>query len=167
MGKSIALRELSADEREQLERWERSGKTEQRLAKRSRIIVLKAQGVSTKQVAQQVGCDLDNIARWVKRFNAADVAGLFDKDGRGRKRDYNEQERGAMALAAKTAPEQLGLPFGYWSLNRLVDYLHQQGVAVSRAQLARILEAEGLKWYQEQTYFTERPDPQFVEKRGR
>jgi transposase len=167
MGKSIALRQPTAAEREQLEHWERSGKTEQRLAKRSRIIVLKAQGRSTTQIAQQMGCDVDSIARWVKRFNAEGVAGLYDKAGRGRKRDYHEQERGAMVLAAKTAPTQLGLPFGYWSLRRLVDYLHQQGIAVSRAQLARILEAEGLKGSQEQTYFTERPDPQFIEKRGR
>jgi hypothetical protein len=30
-----------------------------------------------------------------------------------------------------------------------------------------VLEAEGLRWYQEQVYFRERPDPQFAEKRGR
>jgi len=27
-------------------------------------------------------------------------------------------------------------------------------------------DAEGLRWYQEKTYFTERPDPQFVAKGG-
>jgi transposase len=168
MGKSIVLRQATTEEERQLEKWSRSGKTEQRLARRARIILLKLVGTPTTSVAERVTCDPDTVACWVKRFNEQGINGLKDKAGRGRKRDYSEMQRGEMVITAKTSPEQLGLPFGYWSLRRLVDYLHQQkGLAVSRAQLARILEAEGLRWYQEQTYFTERPDPQFVEKRGR
>ena len=50
----------------------------------------------------------------------------------------------------------------------MVAYLRENDqLGISRAQLARVLKAEGLRWYQEQVYFTERPDPQFVEKRGR
>jgi transposase len=73
-----------------------------------------------------------------------------------------------MIALARTKPPALNLPFASWSLTRLRDYLaeHQQ-LRISRAQLGRILEAEGLRWYQEKTYFTERPDPQFAEKRGR
>jgi len=49
-----------------------------------------------------------------------------------------------------------------------VEYVHQRlNLPVSRSQLGAILEHEGLKWYQEKTYFTESPDPQFAEKRGR
>jgi hypothetical protein len=52
-------------------------------------------------------------------------------------------------------------------LDRLVEYINQElQIGISRAQLGKVLEAEGLRWYQEATYFTERPDPQFVEKRG-
>ena len=72
-----------------------------------------------------------------------------------------------MIALARTHPDKLGLPFGHWTLDRLVVYLHQtEQINVSRAQLGRILQAEGLRWYQEKSYFTERPDPQFVEKRG-
>ncbi len=72
-----------------------------------------------------------------------------------------------MIALARTDPDKLGLPYGHWTLDRLVEYLHNNDqIGVSRAQLARILQAEGLRWYQEKTYFTERPDPQFVEKRG-
>jgi hypothetical protein len=35
------------------------------------------------------------------------------------------------------------------------------------SQIANVLEAEGVRWYQEKTYFTECPDPQFAQKRGR
>jgi hypothetical protein len=72
-----------------------------------------------------------------------------------------------MIAVTRTHPQKLGLPYGHWSLNRLVEYLHSAyQIGISRAQLARVLETEGLRWYQEKTYFTERPDPQFVEKRG-
>lgn len=95
------------------------------------------------------------------------MPGLQDAAGRGRKAEYTQQERGEMVAVAKTHPQQLGQVFGCWSSRLLVDYLHKvKGIAISRAQLARILEAEGVVWYQEQTYFSERPDPQFAEKRG-
>ena len=73
-----------------------------------------------------------------------------------------------MIALARTNPDKLDLPYGNWTLDRLVEQLKARNqIAVSRAQLARILKAEGLRWYQEKSYFTERPDPQFVEKRGR
>ena len=60
------------------------------------------------------------------------------------------------------------MPYSQWTLDRLVEYVHQHlALPISRSQLGAILEQEGLKWYQEKTYFTESPDPQFAEKRGR
>ena len=72
-----------------------------------------------------------------------------------------------MIATARTKPDAFDLPFGYWSLDRLVEYLsNNHNIGVSRVQLSRILKAEGLRWYQEKVYFSERPDPQFAEKRG-
>jgi len=103
----------------------------------------------------------------LKRFFQAGLAGLHDKPRKGRKPTYSEKERGEMIALARTHPDKLGLPYGNWTLDRLVEQLHQrEQIFVSRAQLGRILKAEGLRWYQEKSYFTERPDPQFVEKRG-
>lgn len=95
------------------------------------------------------------------------MQGLDDKPRPGRRLTYSEEQRGQMIAVARTQPQKLGLPFGHWTLDRLVAYLrpHYQ-IGISRAQLARVLEEEGLRWYQEKTYFTERPDPQFAEKRG-
>jgi hypothetical protein len=52
-------------------------------------------------------------------------------------------------------------------LDRLTEYVNQTlQIPISRSQLGEILDQEGLKWYQEKTYFTERPAPQFAEKGG-
>jgi transposase len=81
---------------------------------------------------------------------------------------YSEEERGRMVVTAKTRPSLWGLEYSHWTLDRLVEYVNQVlNVPISRSQLGEILRLEGLKWYQEQTYFTASPDPQFAEKRGR
>ena len=103
----------------------------------------------------------------LKRFDHEGLAGLSDQHKSGRNPTYTEAERGQMIALVRTDPQKLGLPFGHWTLDRLVAYLREKDqIGISRAQLARVLRAEGLHWYQEQVYFTERPDPQFVEKRG-
>ncbi|GIK64397.1 MAG: hypothetical protein BroJett018_21910 [Chloroflexota bacterium] len=168
MGRSIALRAISEEELAELQRLNRARRTEKRLAERVAIILMKYAGRGTFEIAQALGCDPDTVARWVKRFNAEGLAGLGDAAGRGRPLKYSQAARGELIATARTHPQALGLPFGAWTLDRLTAYVNGTlGIAISRAQLARVLEAEGLRWYQEQTYFTERPDPQFAVKRGR
>jgi transposase len=138
------------------------------MVERARIVLLKADGQSSREVARQIGRTEEAVVRTVKRFNAAGLEGLADRARSGRPLEYTEVERGRLLATARTLPTALGLPYGYWTLDRLVEYAHTTlAIPISRAHLGRVLEAEGLKWYQEQTYFRERPDPQFAEKRGR
>ncbi len=161
------LRPLSEEEQSQIERLSRSQTASYRVVRRAKIILLAATNKGIKEIAQQVGCDTETVSRQVKRFNEQGLNSLKDKPRPGRKPIYSEVERGQMMAAAQTHPQQLGQPFGHWTLTRLTEYINQDlNIAISRAQLGRVLEAEGLRWYQEKTYFTERPDPQFAEKRG-
>lgn len=162
------LRALTVEETETLKRISRSQTAAHRLVRRATIILMVAEGTQFDVIAETVKCSADRVSQWVQRFNEAGLEGLADKPRPGRERIYSEHERGEMMAVARTHPDQLGLPFGRWTLSRLTEYMNQEvGVAISRAQLGRVLEAEGLRWYQEKTYFTERPDPQFAEKRGR
>jgi transposase len=168
MPKAITLRPLTDEERHELEKRRRSRTLARRDVERAQIILLRAAGHRPGQIAQALGCDADCVTLWVKRFSEAGLNGLTDRPGRGRKAHYSELQRGEMMAVARTNPQQLGQPFGYWSLRRLVDYLAEvKELRISKSHLERILEAEGLRWYQEKTYFTERPDPDFAEKRGR
>jgi len=68
---------------------------------------------------------------------------------------------------ALTAPEALGLPFACWTLDRLQAYLNEeQGIGIKRSRIDELLLAEGLRWRTQETWFGERVDPQFAEKRG-
>jgi len=162
------LRELTVEETEKLKRISRSQTAAHRTVRRATIILMVSEGSRFDVIAEAVKCSADRVSYWVERFNKAGMEGLEDKPRPGRERIYSEEERGQMIAIARTHPDQLGRTFGRWTLTRLTEYINGQvGIAISRAQLGRVLEAEGLRWYQEKTYFTERPDPQFAEKRGR
>ncbi|HZH07865.1 MAG TPA: hypothetical protein VEY69_14420, partial [Lautropia sp.] len=59
------------------------------------------------------------------------------------------------------------LPFASWTLDRLAAYLNEQkGIAIKRSRIDEILLKEGLRWRWHETWFGERIDPAFAEKRG-
>jgi transposase len=69
--------------------------------------------------------------------------------------------------AALSNPRRLGLPFAAWTLDRLAAYLlEHKGIAMRRSRIDEILLAEGLRWRRHETWFGERVDPAFTEKRG-
>jgi len=73
-----------------------------------------------------------------------------------------------VVAASLTKPEELGLPFGSWTLDRLEAYLNgERGVPIKRSRIGEIPQAEGLRWREQETWFGARPDPAFAEKRGR
>jgi len=76
---------LTADEGETLARWQRSAQIPARHARRGRILLLLAEGVTVTEVAQRVGMPRRSVALWAQRFLQHGIAGLTDKPGRGRR----------------------------------------------------------------------------------
>jgi len=168
MPKKIEIRPINEEERKELEQLKRSQTAEARQVERAKMILMYQDGMRPVDIAVKLDRTAATVYSRLKRFDAEGIAGLEDQARGGRKPTYKETERGQVIALARTDPQKLGLPFGHWTLDRLVAYLRENDqLGISRAQLARVLKAEGLRWYQEQVYFTERPDPQFVEKRGR
>lgn len=168
MPKTVRLGAISEDEKRELERVSRSRTAAQRHVERAQIILGWLAGQQPAVTAEQVGCTVNTVYNQLHQFNARGLAFLDDAPRTGRPLRYAEQQRGHLVVTAKTKPETLGLDFGHWTLDRLVEYVNTVlTIPISRSQLADVLTQEGLKWYQEKTYFSESPDPQFVEKRGR
>lgn len=168
MPKSVTLRAISEHEKRELERVSRSRTAAKRQVERAQIILGWLAGQHPTVTAQQVGCTVNTIYHQLHQFNNRGLAFLDDAPRSGRPLQYDEEQRGQLVMTAKTKPETLGLAFGHWTLDRLMEYVNTVlSIPISRRQLADVLTQEGLKWYQEKTYFSESPDPQFVEKRGR
>lgn len=168
MPKQFKLRELTEAEIETLDRISRSRTVARCEVERAQMVMLWREGKRAEDIAHQVGRTATTIYYQLHQFNQRGLAFLQDRSRAGRPLTYDEQQRGEIVKAAKTHPQQLGLEFGHWTLDLLVKYVNGKlAITISRSQLGEVLKQEGLKWYQEKTYFSESPAPQFVEKRGR
>ena len=78
-GRPKAALVLSAEQRDELERWVRRRSTAQALALRARIILSCAEGGSNKDVANRLGVSRLTIGRWRSRFIRSGVDGLLDE----------------------------------------------------------------------------------------
>ena len=70
---------LEPAEREQLQRWARRPKTEQRLAMRSRMVLRCADGLDNDEVAVELGVHPKTVGKWRRRFLDRRLDGLWDE----------------------------------------------------------------------------------------
>lgn len=167
MKKRRSLRALTEKEKTELVRMARSRSALHHLVQRATVILAVAEGCTQAEAAGRAGLSPSLVGAWVERFNQEGIAGLWDRPRSGRPPSYDELSKGRVIQAAKTDPRKLGMEFGHWTLDRLVDYVAKHvGISVKRVQIYRWLKREGLRWRKEQTWFSERCDPQFAEKRA-
>lgn len=164
---TIRLRAMTAAEVETIKRWASSRTGPARLVERAKIIWLSQQGEGGTEVAHELRLHPASVRKWLKRFNAAGLEGLQDKPRSGKPPTYTPDEVGEVIATALTNPSALGLPFSSWTLDRLEAYLNEvKGIAIKRTRIDDLLLAEGLRWRKQETWFGERVDPEFAEKRG-
>src|SRR5919202_320967 len=93
-GRKTALTiHLTPDERQRLRVWQRATAIPAGLARRGRIILLRAEGMPISQIAAAVGINRRFVYKWVERFQQEGLAGLSDKPGRGRQPGPRSHER--------------------------------------------------------------------------
>ncbi|MVN89391.1 helix-turn-helix domain-containing protein [Deinococcus sp. HMF7620] len=132
--------------------------------KRARIILMSNQGYTHQEIAEKIGVSYHTSCRWIGRFNALGLPGL---DELGRPHVYSEANIGDVIQTALTNPDDLGLPFGSWTLDRLVTYLTDvKGIPIRRSRISEIFRHEGLRWRQQEGWMGVRVDPDFGQKRG-
>ena len=162
------LRPLTDAEIAELRTLAEGRKVEARLRDRARICWLSQDGTRVREIAVRVGADDRTVRWWIHRFNAPGIAGLRDAPRSGRPATYTPAEVGTVIATSLTPPDDLGLPFGSWTLDRLAAYLEEvHGIAIKRSRIGELLQAEGLRGRTQETWFGERVDPAFAEKRGR
>jgi transposase len=163
----LHLRPVTADEERAITRLRQSRTEAARLVERARIVWLASQGRRVPAIAAELHVHEQTVRSWLKRFNAAGLDGLQEAPRPGRPTTYTRAEVGQVIAAALSNPQHLGLPFASWTLDRLEAYLNEEkGIPIKRSRIGDLLIAEGLRWRTQETWFGERVDPAFAEKRG-
>jgi transposase len=144
---------LTDDERAQLQRLVRSKRTSVRLSQRARIVLLAADGMQNRDIAQQLAVGRVQVARWRERYGQSRLAGI--------ERDL---PRGAPPVKVDVAHlvelTTQGKPAAatHWSTRKMAAAL-----GVSAATVSRHWRANGLKPHLVRGFKVSR-DPKFVDK---
>jgi transposase len=184
----LRVRGLTAEEQEMITRLAHSRTAPARLVERAQMIALASQGRRVSGIAADLGVSVETVRTWLKRFNAAGLDGLQDAPRSGRPATYTPEQIGQVIATALTNPQELALPFGCWTLDRLEAFLNEERqLPIKRSRIDEVLIAEGLRWRTQETWFGERArlapdedqqatllsikkerkvDPDFTQKRG-
>src|SRR5918995_750050 len=154
-GRPRALLTVSAEEREVLVRWSKRPTAPHSIAQRARIVLLAADGLSNKEVADKVGCNQATVVKWRKRFIEHGLEGLPDDPRPGAPRSITDDD--VEAVIVRTL-EDRPTDATQWSTR---DLAAKSGMSAS--SVGRIWRAFGLKpWLTDTFKLSE--DPQFVDK---
>lgn len=124
---------------------------------RARIVLMAAQGISDKDIADKLDTDRRVAARWRSRFLAAGVDGLLQDATRpGRPRTARESAN--VQEVVRVTLEETPQGATHWSTRTLAEHLGTNATAV-----ARIWRDHGLKPHRIESFKLSN-DPRFVEK---
>jgi transposase len=164
----LRVQKMTDDERESIKQLAHSRTEPARAVERAKMIWLSIRGERVPAIAEQLGVGGDTVRLWIKRYNEHRLPGLADLPRSGAPPTYTKEQVGEVLAASLTKPQELGLPFAAWTLDRLEAYLNEEKhIPIKRSRISEILIAEGLRWRTQETWFGERVDPEFAEKRGR
>jgi len=153
---------LRRGDRAVLERWVRAGTVEARLAKRARIVLLAAEGVSNRDIGEVVDLHYNQVAVWRRRYCELGFAGLDDEERPGRPCVYDHDD---VLLLVKTVTEPPPDGSTRWTMEALAVAMNAHGIAISASQVWRICRALDLKPWQVESWMTSH-DPDFWERAG-
>ncbi len=148
--------DLDVQVRKELERLRRSRRTTVRLAERSRIVLLAAEGLRNEEIAARLKMTLQKVGRWRARFVKHGLGGI-EKDAPRSGRISSISARKRARIIKKTIEEKPPNAT-HWSRASMA-----KATGVSDSTVGRIWRAHGLKPHLSRTFKLSN-DKQFADK---
>lgn len=142
---ALFVRKLAGPEEELIEKL--LGRSESDLPQsRLRIIQLSAEGRKVPEISKEVDLHPINVRKWIHRFNQRGIDGLRSGKSPGRPPLFTDAQRDKITRIASMDPRSLDLHFSRWSLQRLRQYLIEQGVVqcISVETVRQIIQSQGI-----------------------
>src|SRR3954462_3047029 len=128
--------ELSADERDELERRAREVTAPWRDVQRARMILYAAEGLPDIEIAARLDCHPDSVSHRRRRFCAERLDGLQDRPRSSRPRRFPPEQVAEVAEVVAVAcelPARHERPLGRFSRTELHRLVIEQGVTDASA----------------------------------
>jgi transposase len=169
MRRPIFVRELSGDEREQIEAALRT--TEAFTLRRAQIVLASERGEWVPSIAKHLGCGEQTVRNAIHAFNARGLGALFPGSSRPHTIHAAFDEAGAEWLRAllHQSPRTFGKPTSVWTLDLAAAVSFEQGLTTERVSDETIRQAIrrlGIGWKRAKRWITS-PDPAYARKKGR
>src|SRR4051794_36769826 len=119
---------LTGEQREVLERWARRPKTSQALAFRRRVVLAAAEGGSSIEIAEALGCNASTVGKWRVRFAERGIDGLHDEPRPGKPRSITDED--VERVIVKTLEQQPNAT--HWSTRSMAAATGMSQSAVTR-----------------------------------
>jgi transposase len=130
---------LSDEEAKALKRLHRETKSAD-VRSRCDMILLSNEGLSPPQIAKRVRFSRYTVVRFIHRYDAEGLQGLYTKPRSGRPRRVTPEYEAKLQAAVEKEPRLLGLPFSNWTTANMAEYMAEQtGILISPRQVERYL----------------------------
>jgi transposase len=159
---------LSAEEYQELTVRAHAARTAHRDVIRAQIVLAAADGRSNAKIAAELGCHVDTVRKWRRRYCSDRLAGLADRPRSGRPRQFSAVQVAEVKALACELPAANDTPLAKWSCPDLALEATRRGVvsSVSASTVRRWLAADAIKPWQHRSWIFPR-DPDFALKAAR
>jgi transposase len=158
----MAYLELSALESWQLRELSRTAVG--RVALRALMVLWRAEGLTTLEIAARLDCHRDTVSLWLERYRTLGLAGLEDEPRSGRPGHLDAAAREQVEAVLEQPPPEDDQPHACWTLAHLrTVLLPVVAHAFCLATLRRTVHALGFRWRRPRLW-AHKADPESYEK---
>lgn len=124
-GDMMSVMELTNEDRVRLESLLRREGYDGSVSARAQIVLWRAEGHSTPEIARMAGTTKPTVYKWITRYEQYGVDGLSDRVSTGRPPEISAEVRARiLALSRQSPPEKTGL--SHWSSREMACYLKRE-----------------------------------------
>ena len=161
---------LSRSDQGELERLLRDGRTEQRVARRSQVLLaMKNSKTILNELCRKVGMTRIGIWYLCRRYETIGLDAIYDAPRSGRPREISALERVAIEQLACTEPAGVGLEMTHWSTRSLAKIAMQRGLVshIAHSTVSLLLRKADLQPHRSRYWITPTLNPDFLQQAAR
>jgi len=153
---------LSDEEAKALKRLHRET-NEADVRSRCDMILLSNDGLSPPQITKRVRFSRSTVVRFIHRYEAEGLQGLYTKPRSGRPRRVTPEYETKLLAAVEKEPRSLGLPCSNWTTANMAEYLTgQTSIVISPRQVERYLKTHDWRLRRPVRTVKHKQDPDLV-----